>query len=272
MANMPDGMANGLLVGVSPIHGLYATMLGPLVGGIASSTQRMVITTTAAASLTASQSLASIPAETRPAALFVLVALAGMFLTAFGLLGLTRLTRFISYSDLTGFLAGISILLVLSQLPTVTGFAATGGNKVSQAVDVATHAGSLDPATVAVAVLSLLLAVLLPRTRLGASGRLVAIALPSGIVGLAGLDSVQIVRAVGEITGNVPVPELPSLLRFGPAVTLIDVLDDYADDLGEVGGRLYLSGVHADVAALLHLKVPNHGKVFRALMSLHLPG
>ena len=64
VANVPDGMANGLLVGVSPIHGLYATMLGPLVGGIGSSTQRMVITTTAAASLTASQSLVSIPAET----------------------------------------------------------------------------------------------------------------------------------------------------------------------------------------------------------------
>jgi SulP family sulfate permease len=33
--------------------------------------------------------------------------------------------------------------------------------------------------------------------------------------------------------------------------TLIDVLDDYADDLREAGGRLYLSGVHADVAAQL---------------------
>jgi sulfate permease, SulP family len=33
--------------------------------------------------------------------------------------------------------------------------------------------------------------------------------------------------------------------------TLIDVLDDYADDLHEMGGRLYLSGVHADVAAQL---------------------
>jgi sulfate permease, SulP family len=33
--------------------------------------------------------------------------------------------------------------------------------------------------------------------------------------------------------------------------TLIDVLDRYADDLREVGGRLYLSGVHADVAAQL---------------------
>ena len=218
VANVPDGMANGLLVGVSPIHGLYATMLGPLVGGIGSSTQRMVITTTAAASLTASQSLAAIPDETRPGALFVLVALTGVFLVAFGLLGLSRLTRFISYSVLTGFLAGISILLVLSQVPTVAGYAATGGNKVSQAVDVVTHPGALDPATLAMAALTLVLAILLPRTRLGASGRLVAIAVPSAIVALAGLESVQVVRSVGEITGSLPMPELPLLLRFGPAV------------------------------------------------------
>ena len=50
VANVPDGMANGLLVGVIPIHGLYATMVGPIVGGLTSSTQLMVITTTAAAS------------------------------------------------------------------------------------------------------------------------------------------------------------------------------------------------------------------------------
>jgi SulP family sulfate permease len=33
--------------------------------------------------------------------------------------------------------------------------------------------------------------------------------------------------------------------------TLIDVLDEYADDLAEVGGRLYLSGVAADVSKQL---------------------
>jgi SulP family sulfate permease len=33
--------------------------------------------------------------------------------------------------------------------------------------------------------------------------------------------------------------------------TLIDVLDEYADDLAAVSGRLYLSGVAADVSAQL---------------------
>src|SRR3954469_1707003 len=57
ISNVPDGMANGVLVGVNPVYGLYATMLGPGVGGIFSSTQLMMISTTAAASLSASQAL-----------------------------------------------------------------------------------------------------------------------------------------------------------------------------------------------------------------------
>jgi SulP family sulfate permease len=211
-------MANGLLVGVSPIHGLYATMVGPLVGGIVSSSQLVVITTTAAASLTSSQSLASVPDTARPEALFVLAALVGVFLTAFGLLGFARLTNFVSYSVLTGFLGGISVLLVLSQLPTVTGYAALGSNKVSQALDVVLHARELDPASVAIAAATLVLAVLLPRTRLGALGRLLAIAVPSAVVAIAGLAGVRIVRDVGEITRSVPTFEMPSVLRYGPAL------------------------------------------------------
>lgn len=77
ISNVPDGMANGALFGVSPIHGPYGTMAGPAVGGV--------------------------------------------------LLRLERLLRFVSYSVTAGFLSGISVLLVLNQLPVITGRDAPGG-------------------------------------------------------------------------------------------------------------------------------------------------
>ena len=79
ISNVPDGMANAILVGVNPLYDLYATMVGPLVGGIFSSTRLMVITATAAASLTAGQALAQIPADARENALFLMVVLVGAF-------------------------------------------------------------------------------------------------------------------------------------------------------------------------------------------------
>lgn len=67
-------------------------------GGLFSSTKLMMITTTAAASLSASEALGKLQGEERANALFVMVMLAGAFQVLFGLLGLGRLIRFVSYS------------------------------------------------------------------------------------------------------------------------------------------------------------------------------
>jgi len=53
VSTVPDGMANGLLAGVNPIYGLYANMVGPVIGGVFASTRRMVINNTSAVSLVA---------------------------------------------------------------------------------------------------------------------------------------------------------------------------------------------------------------------------
>jgi sulfate permease, SulP family len=209
VANVPDGMANAVLVGVNPLFGLYATMLGPLVGGIVASTQLMVITTTAAASLTAGQALAGVPADRRGSAVFLIAVLAGGFQILFGATGLARLTRFVSYSVTTGFLLGISMLLIVSQVPTIAGYAASGSNKIVQAVDVAAHLSEINVAAVAVGALALVLASILPRTPLRSTGRLVAVAVPSALVAALGLH-VQIVSNVGEIAGGIPTSSMPA--------------------------------------------------------------
>ena len=61
ISSVPDGMAASVLAGVSPIHGLYASIAGPLVGGMTASTCLMVIATTSAAALAAGSTLSGIP-------------------------------------------------------------------------------------------------------------------------------------------------------------------------------------------------------------------
>lgn len=210
ISNVPDGMANGILVGVNPIYGLYASMFGPFVGGIVSSTQLMVITTTAAASLATGQALDPLSGDARASALALMVLLIGIFQIVFGLLRFGRLIRFVSYSVMTGFLTGVSALLVLNQLPVITGYAATGSNKVTQTFDLIAHIGEINLPSLGLAILTFILAATLPRTRLGSLGTLTAIIIPSALVAIFGIDSVEIVRDVGEIPSGFPMPILPS--------------------------------------------------------------
>jgi len=104
VASVPEGMAGGILAGVNPIYGLYANIIGPLAGSIFSSTQLMVIQNTSAVSLVAGQSLLGVPPQEHESALFFMVVLAGVIALAAGLLRLGRMTRFVSYSVMTGFL------------------------------------------------------------------------------------------------------------------------------------------------------------------------
>jgi SulP family sulfate permease len=218
ISSVPDGMASGILAGVNPIYGLYACMVGPIAGGIFSSSKLMIVATTSAASLSAGQALGGLQAEARDNALFVMVVLIGTLQILSGLLRLGRWTRFVSFSVMTGFIIGIAVLTILSQLPTVTGYEpANGNNRVTQTFDLLVNLDKVDLPSLATSALTLVLALTLPRTKLGNFGRLVAIIVPSALAALLHLDSVAIVKDVGEIPGGIPAPHLPSLsnVSFG---------------------------------------------------------
>jgi SulP family sulfate permease len=211
VASVPDGLASGLLAGVNPIFGLYACMAGPIAGGIFASTQLLVMTTTSASALAAGQALAGVSADARANALFLLVIVTGAIQIVFGLLRFGRLARFVSHSVMTGFLTGIAVLTILSQLPTVTGYEAVGANRVGATFDLLANLGQVDLPTLAISALTLVLALLLPRTPLGDFGTLAAIVVPSVLVAALGLESIRVVQDVGEIPRGLPTPFLPSL-------------------------------------------------------------
>ncbi len=218
IGSAPDAMANAILAGVNPLYGLYAAMIGPAVGALFTSTQLMIISSTSAAALAANQSLTGLTGDARDRALFLMVVLIGVFQILLGLLRAGQLTRFVSYSVMTGFLAGVAMLMVLSQFPTVTGIEASGSNKLTQALSVIANFGEADWLTLGTALLALLLIILLPRTPLGNMGPLVAIIVPSVLVGFLRWDSVQTVSDVGDILRGFPKFSLPSFSDLSPEI------------------------------------------------------
>ncbi|GGK89237.1 SulP family inorganic anion transporter [Rufibacter glacialis] len=218
MNEIPDGMACGLLAGVSPIMGLFASICGCLVGGIFNSSKLMVVSTTSAAAFLLYQLTQTYPEAQRPDALVLLVLLSGGIMILMGLLKLGNLVRFVSYSVMIGFLAGISILTILSQLPTLFAIPAEGSNKVLQTVNLVQQIDQTNWHALVPGLVTIVFMLLLPKTPLGNKAAIVAIALPSLFVFFMKWTDVEVVSDVGEIPSGLPPLQMPDFSLLEPAL------------------------------------------------------
>jgi SulP family sulfate permease len=228
VASVPDGMAAATLAGVNPVLGLYASIVGPVIGGLLSSTVLMRITTTGAAALAAGSVLYEKSDAERAGSLALLVLIAGLFALVLGWLRLAKYTRFVSYSVMTGFLSGVAVLIVLSQASAITGVTVDANSALTEAIGVVANIGRWDPATVVVAGTTIALMVVVAATPLRSFAALLALAVPTAIVAILEPESVAL---VGSIPGGLPLPVLPdiSLLSLdlatgGLAVAVIVVI------------------------------------------------
>lgn len=220
VVSVPDGLASAALAGVNPIYGLYTSIAGPIAGSLLVSAQLMQISTTSASALAAGQAIAGYPEEQREQALFLLVALIGIFLGVFGLMKLGRLVRFVSHAVMTGFLIGVAVVLVLDQLAPLAGFSPQGANEVVQFVDLLRNTAQFSLPTIITGVLALGIAFGLGRTRLATLSSVVALVVPSLLVVLLGWEEVQRVAQVSPIPRGIPTPALPDLTMLSPELVL----------------------------------------------------
>lgn len=214
ISSVPDGMAASVLAGVNPAHGLYASFVGPVAGGIMSSTRLMVVTTTSAAALAAGSVLATYEEADRSGAMVLLTLLAGGMMIVAALLRLSRYIRFVSYSVMLGFLSGIAVNMVLGQLPDLLGVDAEGSLSVTKAWYVISHLGAVDAASAVCGAAALAALVFLGLTRLSIVSSLIALLIPTVGVIVLGATSVASVDDTGTVPRGLPGLALPDLSLF----------------------------------------------------------
>jgi SulP family sulfate permease len=217
VGSVPDGMASGVLVGVSPIYGLYASIMGPIVGGLLSSSALMVVTTTSAAALAAGSTLENIAPAKREGSLFLLVILAGLLMLLAGVFRMGRYVRFVSQPVMLGFLSGVAINVVCSQLSDLTGIRGGTGQPIARAWYVVTNIGSIEIKTVLLGAMAMVCLVAFATTRFRQFGALLAIAIPTVINLVGNLNSAK-VTDLGAIPRGVPLPHLPHLSYLTPNI------------------------------------------------------
>lgn len=211
IANIPDAMASAILAGTNPVYGLYGLMTGTPVGALLTSSHFLSVSVTSAMALIVGSTLADVTGDDQTAALFTLTLLVGVFAVLAGLVKLGRLMRFVANSVLVGFLSGVSVLIVLSQLGDFTGYSSNYSNKVVKAIDLLLHPTEIDLQTFAIGILTVVIILVLNRTRLRNFSMLFGMVLASGALMLLGWELVTTVGDIAEIPSSLPRPQLPDL-------------------------------------------------------------
>jgi len=208
---VPGAVANGVLAGVNPIFGLYSMIAGTTVAAIFTSSVIMNVDSTRATALATSEALAGISTEEQLGFLVVLGILVGIFMLGLGLLKLGFLVRFVSNSVMTGFLSGLGVLTILGQVGYLTGFYSQVENKVLRTLDTLVNFREVDPATLMIGLLTIIIIIAVKRTRFDSYSLVAALVATTALVPLMALDSIALVGDITEIPRSLPIPKLPNL-------------------------------------------------------------
>lgn len=209
VANIPDAMATGILAGANPVQGLYATMIGTPLGAIFGSSAYMNVATTSALAITAGTALAGYSGDEHARAISTLAVLTGALMVLAGLFKMGRLLRFISYPVVIGFLTGVSVNVILSQLGDFTGYSSEYSNNVAAALNTLRNLDQISLQTTAIGVLTIVVILLADRTRLRNFSMLLGMVIGTVALLVLGWTSVQQVSDVATIPTTLPLPQLP---------------------------------------------------------------
>jgi SulP family sulfate permease len=210
VTNIPDAMANAVLMGISPVHGLYSLLVGTPVAALTTGSQLMTVAVTGSMALVAADGLQGIPAEQQISALVALTLLVGCMQIALGLLKAGTLVRFVSNAVTRGFLTGVAVNIVLSQLADFTGYKSHLGNKVLRAIETLLHPGQWDWRAIVIGVLTIAVVLLVELTPARNFAFFAGLALATVVVLVTPLATATVL-ARADIPTGLPSLHLPSL-------------------------------------------------------------
>jgi SulP family sulfate permease len=206
---LPLSMAIAIASGVTPDRGLYTAVIGgfivSLLGG-----SRFQIGGPAGAFIV----LVAVTAERHGVDGVILATMmAGLFLVAAGLLRVGTYIKFIPYPVTVGFTAGIAVIIFASQLHDLGGITMAGKEPsefLPKLVALAESAHTINPSTVAVALVSIAIIAVLRRVRPSWPGILIAVVIAAIATAVLSLPVETIGSRFGGIPRELPSPALPA--------------------------------------------------------------
>lgn len=275
IVNVPQGMANALLVAVNPVAGLYTLMIAMPIGAIFTGSVFMNVSTTGALSLAAGDALEPYAPEQKVRALVALVMLIGVIQLGFGLLKFGSLIRFVSHSVMTGFITGIAALIVIGAVPNLTGYASPHSGHLIRLADTIANWRRIDGPTLLVGLMTIGLIIGAGRTPFRKFALIIALGCVTAVVAYWRPETVRLVGDIAEVTRSLPRPMspdfglLPDLILPAIAIALIGLIQgagvgqSYPNPDGEFAdpSQDFVGQGAANLAASLFTAIPSGGSM-----------
>ena len=209
---LPKAMAYATVAGLPVAVGLYTAFVPLIIYALLGTSRVLSVSSTTTLAILAGTQLGLAAPDGDPARLLTaaatLTALTGVILVLASLLRLGFVANFISTPVLTGFKAGIGLVILLDQLPKLLGIHIAKQGFFHDLLQVIQHLPATSPATLAVALTTL--GVLLAMERLWPHSPAPLAAVGGGIAAswMLGLQALG-VSTVGLIPQGLPSPTLP---------------------------------------------------------------
>jgi high affinity sulfate transporter 1 len=211
---IPQAMAYAAIAGLPVQVGLYTALVPMVIYVLLGTSRPLSVSSTSTISMLTATELARVgqggdPAETLVAA-STLALLVGVFLLLAGLLRLGFLANFISLPVLTGFKAGIGLVIFVGQLGKVLGIPVEKGPVLQTLLQILGNLDQIHWLTLGLSLVTLAILILLPRLTKRLPAPLVAVAVGILASVLLNLDA-QGVELVGDIPAGLPSFSPPDL-------------------------------------------------------------
>ncbi len=212
---IPEQMATARLGGFSPQIGFFAFLAGSLAFAVFGSNRFLSCGADSTITPIFAGSLALLAASGRAdmATLAALLALmVGVVLVAGGIFRLGWIADLLSIPVTTGFLAGISAHILVSQLPTVLGLPSPDGTMLERIALLAAHLSETNPFTLLIGFGVLAIIAVSERIDARIPGALIGLGMATAAAVLFGLES-RGVMVLGVVSGAMPafvIPDVPA--------------------------------------------------------------
>lgn len=236
---IPQGMAYATLAGLPAVTGLYSTVAALVAYALVGPSRVLVLGPDSSVSPMIFAALAPLVVTDDPENA---IALAGMLALFVGglevVLGFARfgfVASLFSKSVQLGYLNGIALVIIVSQLPRLFGYSTDASSFVGEVGDIPGGVGDLNGPTLAVGLATLAVLVMTSRLSLRVPGVLVAVVGATVVVGALDLAD-EGVAVVGTLPQGIPRPVVPwtSLDDLGPlalaavGIVLVSLADTIA--------------------------------------------